>query len=93
MNLVINTMKILSKTLQIKGKISYNKAKENIDSRIYDFVHDNKNDDILFLHNKLSGYADNGYSMNHYTEIIAECWSVKGENEVADALLEIIRGD
>ncbi len=81
------------KSLANKGKMSYNKAKEIIDSRIYDFVHDNKNAGAYFVRDNISIYADLGFDSHDYTEIIAECWSTKGENEVADALLEAIRGE
>ena len=80
------------KALAKSKKIEYNNAKDIIDGRISEYIHAH-NDDGLFLVNNISEYADEGYSDHSYTEIIAECFSVRDENTYAKELLELLRGE
>jgi hypothetical protein len=78
------------KKLAISENIGYNKAKSIIDGRIYDYIHSNSNDE-LFLKKTISIYADDGFSNGKYTEVIAECFSVRDENIVADEIIKLLR--
>lgn len=80
------------KALAKSRNIEYNNAKDIIDGRISEYIHAH-NDDGLFLVNNISEYADEGYSDHSYTEIIAECFSVRDENTYAKELLELLRGE
>ena len=80
------------KALAKSQNIEYNNAKDIIDGRIYDYIHDH-NDDGLFLVNNISRYADEGYSDHSYTEIIAECFSIRDKNPYAKDLFELLRGE
>ena len=73
------------KSLAKDKNIEYNKAKEIINDKIYDYIHD-KNVDGSFLSKNISRYADEGYSSHNYSEIIAECFSVRGDNTASEIL-------
>ena len=80
------------KALAKSRNIEYNNAKDIIDGRISEYIHSH-NDDGLFLVNNISEYADEGYSDHSYTEIIAECFSIRDRNTYAKELLELLRGE
>lgn len=72
--------------------MSYNKAKNVIDSHIYDYVHKM----LLnggFLIRTLSEYASKGFSKHSYTEIIAESFSVRETNNIEVELLNLLGDD
>ena len=69
------------------NNIEYNKAKKIIDSRIYDYIHE-RNIDGRLLVNNISIYAASGYRGNNFTEVVAECFTVKNK-EVASDILEL----
>lgn len=72
--------------------VSYNKAKEIIDSRIYNYVHEMSLTGKS-LANELSSYARNGYNRLKYTEVVAESFSAKEHNVIAQEILKLLRGD
>lgn len=80
------------KSLAKSQNIEYNNAKDIIDGRISEYIHVH-NDDGLFLINNISEYADKGYSNHSYTEIIAECFSIRDKNNYAKELFELLRGE
>jgi len=80
-----NCVKILAKSKNIE----YNKAKNIIDGRIHDYVHE-RNVDGLFLKSNISKYANDGFENGLYTEIIAECFSVADTNDFAKGILELL---
>ena len=79
------------KTLAKSENMSYNKAKEIIDDRIYTHIHRNNNDGS-YLRNNVSKYADIGFLEHHYSEIAAECFSVYNENQNAHDIIDVMRG-
>lgn len=68
--------------------ICYSEAKRMIDYSIGRYIDDSCRYDEL--ENKISGYADFGYKSSQYTEIVAECFSVKGNNIVARGIIQIL---
>ena len=78
-----------------KQKVSYNKA--IIDDKIYDWVHKHNNNGE-FLSDILSIYADKGYRLKKYTEIVAEALAVqynpdKRKKAIAREILDLLKGD
>lgn len=80
------------KTLAKTQNITYNRAKLIIDARIEKYVHENNNCNRT-LEDTVSFYAKDGFLNHFYTEIVAECFSVKNSNAYADGLLKQIEGD
>lgn len=80
------------KALAKAQNIEYNIAKDRIDEKIFDYIH-SRNDDGKFVMNSISRYADAGFSNHKYTEIIAECFSVRTTNPIANEIIELLRGD
>ena len=79
------------KTLAKSKKIEYNKAKGIIDHKIFDFIREN---DLEYsIGQTISSYAQKNYNKSNYTEVIAESFSVKDSNELARALINLLRGD
>lgn len=82
------------KALAKKKNMSYNDAMELFDNTIKEHIHNRSLDKKLYY--QLSEYAQNGFNPfdPKYTEVIAECYSVYGQNEIAtnliDELLEMI---
>ena len=76
------------KKLAISENIGYNESKKKIDRRIFDYIESKHNPD--FVLESISGYASGGESSGKFTEIIAECFSVRGENSVADKILKLL---
>ncbi len=74
--------------LAISKKMSYNDIKSKIDRKIYDYIESNGGD--FFAKENLSGYANIGYSKNEFTEIIAECFSVRNDNSIAKEILSLL---
>ena len=79
------------KRLAISENMSYNKAKKKIDKSIYKYIEDNGGD--FFLETTLSTYAQVGYAKNSFTEITAECFSVRDENATAKDILNLLGVD
>ncbi len=79
------------KKLAISENMSYNKAKKKIDKSIYKYIEDNGGD--FFLETILSTYAQVGYAKNSFTEITAECFSVRDENATAKDILNLLGVD
>lgn len=71
--------------------ISYNIAQKIIDTRISEFVHEKNEINSLFLLSNISEYADTAYRIQQYTEIIAECNTIKDSKEVAEELLNLLK--
>ena len=72
------------KRLAISENIGYKK----IDRRIFNYIEDQHDSD--FIKKSLSMYADKGWASGDFTEIIAECFSARGKNAVADAILALL---
>ena len=76
------------KRLAISEDIGYNESKKKIDRRIFNHIEEQHDSD--FIRKFLSVYADKGWTSGEFTEIIAECFSVRGKNSVADAILALL---
>ena len=76
------------KRLAISENIGYNESKKKIDRRIFDYIEKQGNPDYLLCF--VSGYASDGELSGKFTEIIAECFSVRKKNAVADAILALL---
>lgn len=73
--------------------IGYNKAKDIIDNKLREYIHSNNiTSDPFFIRKNLSVYAQKGYSDNKITEVIAESFSVRKNNEFARNLINILDG-
>lgn len=70
-----------------KDKISYSKAKNRIDYSIYHYIESKK--DKYFLLNNISEYANT----QAVTEICAEAFSVRENNEIAKTIISLIGDD
>lgn len=77
--------------LAISKGIEYNKAKDIVDSKLIECIRkSNVENNPFFIMKNLSGYAQEGYSSNKITEIIAESFSVRGTNEFANGLIKAL---
>lgn len=76
------------KKLAISENIGYNESKKKIDRRIFEYIESKHSPD--FVLESISGYAAGGESSGKFTEIIAECFSVRGENSIADKILKLL---
>ena len=76
------------KRLAISENIGYNESKKKIDRRIFDYIEKQGNPDYLLRF--VSGYASDGELSGKFTEIIAECFSVRKKNAAADAILALL---
>ena len=79
------------KRLAISENMSYNDVKKKIDRKIYDYIESNGGD--FFAEENLSGYANHkGWRVGSdgYTEIIAECFSVRNDNLIAKEILSLL---
>lgn len=74
--------------LAISENIGYNESRKKIDRRIFDYIKKQDNPDYLLCF--VSGYASDGESSGKFTEIIAECFSVRKKNVAADAILALL---
>ena len=74
--------------LAISENIGYNESRKKIDRRIFDYIEKQDNPDYLLCF--VSGYASDGESSGKFTEIIAECFSVRKKNAAADAILALL---
>ena len=80
------------KSLAKREKMDYNGAKDRVDALIQDYVQKRSQEGVS-LHKGLSNYALLGYKEHKYGEILAECFSVRGDNKYADELLKLLGGD
>ncbi len=76
------------KKLAISEGLRYNDSKKKMDRRIFEYIE--KQRDPEFLMRFVSGYASDGESSGKFTEIVAECFSVKEKNAIADAILALL---
>ena len=76
------------KRLAISENIGYNESKKKIDRRILAYVEKQKNS--IFVKDKLSLYAHEGWQSGKFTEIIAECFSARTENAVAAEIIALL---
>lgn len=74
--------------LAISENIGYNESRKKIDRRIFDYIKKQDNPDYLLCF--VSGYVSDGESSGKFTEIIAECFSVRKKNAAADAILALL---
>ena len=77
------------RTIEKTRKISYSEARRKVDYVIDRYIDNNCKDE---LKNKVSGYVNVGYMSGQYTEVVAECFSVKGDNIVARDIVRILKG-
>ena len=77
----------LIKSIEKANKISYSEAKRNVDRNIVAYIDNNCRE---LLQSKISTYANNGYLSGDYTEIVAECFSVKSSNSLANDIIALI---
>ena len=75
------------KSIEKANKISYSEAKRNVDRNIVAYIDNNCRE---LLQSKISTYANNGYLLGDYTEIVAECFSVKSSNSLANDIIALI---
>ena len=73
------------KTLAKKRNMSYNDAKDLFDNAIKESIHNEGADNNIIDY--VSEYAQRNFYKAKYTEVIAECYSVYGQNEFATRLL------
>ena len=76
------------KSLAKSKNISYNKAKSVIDHKIYDYVEVNNLTDEI--EDNISLYSYRHYKKSNYTELIAECFSVMNDNQMAKNFIDIL---
>ena len=78
------------KRLAISQNMSYNDVKKKINRKIYEYIESRGGD--FFAEENLSGYANQGWCLGSdgYTEIIAECFSVRNDNLIAKEILELL---
>ena len=74
--------------LAISENIGYNESRKKMDRRIFDYIKKQDTPDYLLCF--VSGYASDGESSGKFTEIIAECFSVRKKNAAADAILALL---
>lgn len=73
--------------LAISQGIEYNKAKGIVDHRIYDSLEkNNRVNDVI----NISKYAKKGYVTNNYTELVAECFSIRNSNSFAMSIIKTL---
>lgn len=75
------------KDIASSGGINYNKVKKKIDRRIMAYIDDKCE---RTLKGKISEYANDGYLSGNYTEIIAECFSVRDSNTLAHEIIQLL---
>lgn len=75
------------KSIEKTNKISYSEAKRNVDRNIVAYIDNNCRE---LLQSKISTYANNGYLSGDYTETVAECFSVKNSNSLANDIIALI---
>ncbi len=73
------------------NNVSYNEAEQAVKGKIADYVH-TRNSDGNFLKRNLSKYAQDGYKLGKYGEIVAESFSVIDTNDIAKEIIELIGG-
>ena len=76
------------KRLAISQNMSYNDIKSKIDRKIYEYIESKGGE--FFIETNLSVYANIGYKHNDYTEVIAECFSVRNNNLIAKEILSLL---
>ena len=69
-------------------KIDYSEDKRNVDKKILQYI-----DDVCQgnIENIISRYANNGYLSGEYTEVYAECFTVKDSNKQAKDIILLIK--
>lgn len=78
------------KSLAFSENIEYNKAKSIINHRLYDYITENNLSDQIEI--KISKYAFDKFEKDDFSDLIAECFSVKGSNGLADDILKLLKG-
>lgn len=67
--------------------MTYNEVKKNVDFKIIQYIDNSCKQNMT---DALSGYAYKGYVSGQYTEIVAECFSVKHDNDLARNIIKKI---
>lgn len=76
------------KRLAISQNMSYNDIKSKMDRKIYEYIESKGGE--FFIETNLSKYAKKGYNKNLFTEVIAECFSVKNDNPITKEILNLL---
>ena len=74
------------KQLAKSRRIAYNRARDVIDDTIADFVH--RNGTSAFLKQNVGMFAETSFEKHKFTEIAAECFTIRYRNEYAKSLIE-----
>ena len=75
------------KSIEKANGVSYNEAKKLIDTKIMKYI-DGEHIDVGSM---LSFYADDGYLSGKYTEVVAEAFSVRTSNELAENIVALVQ--
>ena len=79
------------KSLAKYKNMLYDKVKYIVDDILTDFIKkSNIQNNPLFLSNQLSYYAQSGYNNHNVSEIVAECFSVKDNNQFAKRFIQML---
>ncbi len=72
------------------SNISYNEARDRIDTKIHDYFHEDVKQNPEYIFDNIGGKAAIEYKTFNYTEVIAECSTVSDHNDVAANLLKLL---
>lgn len=75
------------KALASSENMSYNEAKISIDRNLYTYIEHNGGS--MFV-STISTYAKNGYNKGLFTEVVAECFSIQGEDKIANEIISLL---
>lgn len=75
-------------SLAISKNMSYNEIQKVIDRKIYTYIENNGGN--VFLKDEISEYALKGFFDGKYTEIIAECFSIRNDSDIAKEILKLL---
>ena len=75
-----------------KNNISVEKARYTVENKLSEYMSEKRKNDINYIINNLSIYANTGYTDHHYAEIFAECYSMDIKNTSAKEILDILKG-
>lgn len=75
------------KNIEHKNNICYNDAKNMIDRKLQEYLDSNCK---RTLKNDISEYANRGYVVGEYTEVVAESFSVRKNNKYAEDIIRML---
>ena len=74
-----------------KRRLTYNKAKEMIDRRVYDYIESKRKQNADYLSETFGDHVGYNYPKNNFTEVIAECNAAKETNKEAMKIMELLK--